>query len=107
MEMDIIPLNQVVDEIAKALRQAQADAEKRGGAIMKFEECELEFAVQVESEAGGGLKVWVLEFKAGMKRNEANTIKLKFKALDGIVASAEAPAGTRKPIRRGIRAKNK
>lgn len=45
---------------------------------MRFEECELEFAIETEQEASGAIKFWVLELGGGVKRNESNIVRMKY-----------------------------
>ena len=56
-------------------------AVKSGLAIMKFEEIEFEFAVEIENEGSTGLKISLLEFGGRGKRKEANIVRVKYKSL--------------------------
>lgn len=75
---------------------------------MRFEECELEFAIEVEQKAKGGIEVWLANLGGSLKRTEAHTLKVKYVALrdapspGDTVASAHAADkhSTRPPIRR-------
>lgn len=69
--------------VATQLLEAQRNAQARGQAVMQFTECEIECAVQVEKETGGGLKVWILELTGGKKKTEQNTITVRFSAIEG------------------------
>ncbi len=83
-----------------ALEAAGQDAGQRP--VMKFEGCELEFAIEVEDKGQAGVNVWVLKLGAGLKRTEANTIRIRYGELPGSpnVSQAEAPAGTLPPPQR-------
>lgn len=76
---------------------------------MRFQECELEFAIEAEGSAGGGIQVYVLKLEGGLKRTETNTIKIKYTALDPAAprtGSVLAAAGARnKPKREGSKEK--
>jgi len=76
-----IPLSDVLTHITEELVKADENARKRGRAAMRFDECELEFAVQLEGGGEAGVKVWVLELGVNAKRTDSNTIRIKFKSL--------------------------
>ena len=80
---DEFPLSDVLANITNELLKADENARARGKATMQFEECEVEFAVKFEGGAKAGIKVWVLELGGGVKRSDANTIRVKFKSLPG------------------------
>lgn len=73
-----IQLSEMLDHISLELLEAQKKAEQRGQATMQFSECEMEFAVETTKEAGGGIKVWISELKAGAKKTDSNTVRIKF-----------------------------
>ncbi|MEH8018355.1 hypothetical protein MN202_14025 [Rheinheimera muenzenbergensis] len=83
-----IPLSEILQHISNELKSAHLSAEKTGGATMQFEECEIEFAVKAEKDASGGIKVWILNLSGGEKKTDANTIKVKFKKIEGIALQA-------------------
>ncbi|MBV9850407.1 MAG: hypothetical protein JO250_12090 [Armatimonadetes bacterium] len=102
--MQKIPLAELLQQITTELRRAHEAAEWRGNAVMRFQECELEFAIEAEAKAEGGFHVWVLDLGGGGSRTEANTIKIKYAALEGVptVALVESVAGRDKaPQRQG------
>lgn len=72
---------------------------------MRFQECEIELAIEAEKEGEAGLKVWAMKLGGSLKKTESNTIKVKYIALgEGIVASAtekDSEFPPRKPNRRG------
>ena len=72
-----------IDQVAQQLLAAEAKAKTRGDHVMQFEECELEMAVSVGKDAKAGIKVWVIELGGGAKKTDANTIRVKFKRIDG------------------------
>jgi hypothetical protein len=75
-----ILLSDLIDTVTGELLKAQNNALKRGVSTMLFEECEFEFGIEAEKEAGGGVSVWVIDVSAGVKKTETNTIRVKFKA---------------------------
>lgn len=78
---DRIALSDLIDYVATALTQAQQKAQQRGQAVMQFSECQIECAVEVEKEGGGGIKVWILELRGGAKKTEHNTITVRFSSI--------------------------
>ena len=113
MDENRIPLAALLEYITSQLRQVHENAkaaQARGDhePIMKFDECELEFAIEAEYKGEAGLHVWVVKAGAGVKRSEANTIKIKYTSLPGpgTVAEVKAPEGAaRKPKRQGRKVK--
>ena len=78
---DRIGLSDLIEHVATALIEAQKKAQQRAQAVMRFSECQIQCAVEVEKEAGGGIKVWILELKGGAKKTEHNTITVKFSSI--------------------------
>lgn len=108
MTQDRIPLSELLEHIAGEIRDIHRKTIAHGDPVMKFKECEFEFAIEAENKAEGGFHVWVLKVGGGVKRTESNTIKIKYSALADheMVAQVEAPAGTRpKPKRHGKKVK--
>ena len=108
MAQDRIPLGELLEYIAGEIRDIHRKTSAQGEPVMKFKECELEFGIEAENKAEGGFHVWVLKLGGGVKRTEANTIKIKYTALDDhdMVAQLEAPPQTcPKPTRQGRRVK--
>lgn len=100
-----ISLSKVLDEIASEMRLADSRARNGGGAVMRFAECELEFAIEVEAKGGGKIEVWIAKLGGSFKRTEANTLRIKYIALDGspggVIAEVQNADGTQpKPIKR-------
>ncbi|MEX2567486.1 MAG: trypco2 family protein [Cyclobacteriaceae bacterium] len=78
-----IQLSEMLDHISSELLIAQKKADERGQSTMQFSECEIEFAVETTKEASGGIKVWISELKAGAKKTDSNTIRIKFGSIPG------------------------
>ena len=76
-----IRLSEMLDHISLELLEAQKKAEQRGQATMQFSECEIEFAVETTKEAGGGIKVWISELKAGARKTDSNTVRIRFSSI--------------------------
>jgi hypothetical protein len=85
-----IPLSEILSKISEELRKADDSAKKNGSATMEFEECEIELAVKAEKNSSGGIKVWVLNLESGVKKSDSNTIKLKFKKIEGTAHQASS-----------------
>lgn len=102
-------LSEVLKHLAEQLSAADAAARVGGNPVMQFEDCELEFAVKLETGAKGGVKVWVMEFGGEKKREQSNRVKVRFKAISGKVlqapqVSADTPANpaTRQPTQKRV-----
>ena len=83
-----IQLSEMLDHISLELLEAQKKANDRGQSTMQFSECEIEFAVETTKEGGGGIKVWISELKAGAKKTDSNTVRIKFTSIPGISIQA-------------------
>jgi hypothetical protein len=108
MARDRIPLGELLNHITAEIRDIHHKAMAHGDPVMKFKECEFEFAIEAEDKAEGGFHVWVLKLGGGMKRTESNTIKIKYGALADheMVALVEGPEGKHsKPKRHGKKVK--
>jgi hypothetical protein len=75
------PLSDVIASVKEELLKAQEALRNDGNAIMRFAECEMEFAVEVSSEGKGGVNVWIVELGAGVSRKDSNVVRVKFSAL--------------------------
>jgi hypothetical protein len=102
-----VPLAELLEDITSELRQIHKKAMAGRNPIMRFQECELEFAIDVEDKVEGGFHIWVVKLGGGVKRTESNTIKIKYSALSGppgssdIVAPVEGAKGSlKKPERK-------
>jgi len=81
--MTKVGLGDLIDHIASELSAAEKRARAREGHVMQFDECELEMAIEIETGAGGGVKVWVFELSGDRKKTDSNTITVRFKAVPG------------------------
>lgn len=91
-----IPLSEMISQVTAEIRKAHERATAGNDAVMQFEECEFEFAVEAEKSAEGGLHVWVLNLGGGGKKTDSNTVRIKYTKLDGVppmqaVQGAEGP----------------
>lgn len=105
-----IGLGDLITRVADELRKAREDAPK-GEEVIALKGCELTLAVTVGVEAGGGLKVWLLDLSAKGKGERVSTIKLTFDAMPGemtaFVAHQETPEAPIKGGRRAPRSKSR
>ena len=69
-------LSQLIKATADELRVARAQSPK--DAVIQLTGCEIELAVTVQAEAGGGIKFWVVDAKAKASGETVSTIKLNF-----------------------------
>ena len=68
---------------------------------MRFQECELEFAISAEVEKKGGVQIYVLNLGGGSKNTDSHRIKLKFSALAEIpVIAVGKIEGDAAPVKR-------
>lgn len=68
-------------------------------AVMAFSGCELELAVTVGAEAGGGIKFWLVDASTKARAETVSKVKLSFMPIAGktIAAVAESsPARSRR-----------
>ena len=73
-------LSDILNGIIEELVQAHKNADHRGFAVMKFVECEVEFAVEIEKDRNLGAKLWVLKLGGGRTKTDSNTVRIKFVA---------------------------
>lgn len=102
---DKFALSDVLEMLGRELRKANDRARAQGSGVMEFEECEVEFAVEVEKSGNAGIQIHFLSLGGGMKKSEHNTVRVKFKALEGLIAKVgntrgAGPALQRKTPRR-------
>lgn len=76
-----IALSDVLSLVRHELLQADEKAKAAGFGVMQFEECEVEFAVEVEKSGTAGFAIHFLTLGGSLKKSEQNTIRVKFKAL--------------------------
>ncbi len=77
MASKAIGLGDLIATTAAEIRKARDEA-KKGDPVIKLEGCEIELKATVSAEAGGGIKVWILDLSAKGKAENASTIKLRF-----------------------------
>lgn len=93
-----LPLVTMLDAVKEEMLAADRKAKEQGSAIMKFEECEFEFAIQTEVDASGRVTVWALELRAGARQTESNKIRIKYGSLpDGPIVAARSSGVPDKP----------
>lgn len=100
---DAIPLSMLIAHLRKELSEARYQGEGQTPQFLIQEtELELEVAVTSGEEGGGGVKFWVLNADAKVKRDQilTQTIRLKLKPLDDKggdykVSDHDAPPGRR------------
>jgi hypothetical protein len=93
-----LPLTTMVDAVKAELLLADQKAKEQGSALLKFQECEFEFAIETEVDAGGKVTVWALELRAGARQMESNKVRIKYVGLpDGPIVAARASEVTAKP----------
>lgn len=79
-----IPLSEMISQVTAEIRKAHERATAGNDAVMQFEECEFEFAVEAEITAEGGIHVWILNLGGGAKKTDSNTVRIKYgKLADG------------------------
>ena len=77
-------LSALIEHTANELRKAQASVESKGAKpVLQFSGCEIELAVTVSAEAGGGIKFWVVDTSAKVAGETVSKIKLSFGGLTG------------------------
>lgn len=76
------------DELRKVRNKAPKDA------VLEFKSCEMELAVTVGAEVGGGIKFWFADASAKAKGETVSKVKLSFGPLsdNGVVAAARSRA---------------
>ncbi len=90
-------LSQLIEQTAEDLKNAQ---KPKKDAIMQSTGCELELAVTVGAEAGGGIKFWLVDASAKASGETVSKVKLTFGPLPGQVVAYAVPtsAGKGEPI---------
>jgi hypothetical protein len=115
MDEQKLPLSRLIEAVTEELHKAEEraqslrDAGEKPDPIMQFEECELEMAVEIELSGKAETNVWVFKLGGGVKKTDANTIKVKFKRLEGTEmtfaskSKGQGPRLGRKRKRKGSR----
>lgn len=107
MAKDKIALADMLAQVAKEIRAAHEAASAGEDPVMKFQECELEFAVEIENKGEGGVNIWCLKLGGGRKKTESNTVKVKYSSVGTFVAQIQAPQGARTAPKRTGKKKKK
>ena len=76
-----LPLATMLDAVKEEILLADQKAKQQGSAIMKFKDCEFEFAIETEVDATGEVTVWAVQLGAGAKQTESNTIRVRYVSL--------------------------
>jgi len=84
-------LGQLIEQTAQELRELQNRPPQ--DAVMQFTSCELELAVTVSAELGGGIKFTLIDFSAKGSAENASKVKLSFGPLPGKTIAAIASVG--------------
>lgn len=99
-----IGLGDLISRTAAEIRKAR-DAAPKDDAVLTLTDCELELAVTVGAEVGGGIKVWLIDVSGKAKAEQVSRIKLKFgPAGSKPTAFSANQEGNDKPIQGGKRA---
>jgi hypothetical protein len=81
----------MLDAVKEELLKADQKAKERGPALMRFESCEFEFAIETEVDASGKVTVFALELGAGARQTETNRIRIKYMGLPNQPLDAVRP----------------
>jgi len=93
-----IELAKLIQTVTDQLRTAR-DTANKNDPILDLAECELELAVEVTNEGGGGIRVWVFELGGRRTKLNSNTVKVKLAPHDKQVPIAfmALPEGAERP----------
>jgi hypothetical protein len=96
-----LTLSELVAHTAEELRRVKEQEPPPEDVVMRFTECEMELAVKVTVEGHAGIKIYILDVGGGGTHEAANTIRLKFSAIESniIQAPIEDEEGARQPVR--------
>jgi Trypsin-co-occurring domain 2 len=83
-------LSDLIVHTANEIRAAHEKKDPASQDVMQFSSCELEIAVTVKVEAGGGFKFWLAEATAKASGENVSKIKLSFGALPGNAIAFQA-----------------
>jgi hypothetical protein len=87
-----LPLETMLDAVKEEMLLVDRKVKEQGTALLKFEECEFEFAIETEIDAGGRVIVWAVQLGAGAKQTESNRIRVKYVSLpDHPIEGAATP----------------
>jgi hypothetical protein len=76
-----LPLATMLEGVKAELLLADRKAKEQGSALLKFEECEFEFAIETQVDAAGRVTVYALQLGAGAQQIESNKIRVKYVSL--------------------------
>lgn len=74
-------LAELIESTADELRKVRN--KHREDAVIQLTSCELEMAVTIGAEAGGGIKFWLVDASAKAKGESVSRVKLSFKPIVG------------------------
>lgn len=77
MTNQTVSIERLIGELADGIRNAQSSANNKK-AVIQLDECEIELAVTVSAEAGGGIKFSLLSANAKTSSAKVSKIKLTF-----------------------------
>lgn len=81
-------LSQLIETTANELRMVRD--KHKDDPVIQFAGCELELAVKVGVEAGGGIKFWLVDLSTKGSGETVSKVKLNFGPVDGSVIAAAA-----------------
>jgi len=97
-----LTLSELVAHTAEELRRVKEQEPPPEDAVMRFTECEMELAVKVTVEGHAGIKIYILDVGGGGTHEAANTIRLKFSAIESNIIQAPSVdelGGAKQPVR--------
>src|SRR5262249_18403125 len=77
-----LTLSELIVSTSNELRVAHEKV-KDQDTVMRFNGCDLELAVTVKGEAGGGIKFWVADASTKVAGETVSKVKLSFGAIPG------------------------
>jgi Trypsin-co-occurring domain 2 len=77
-------LSELIVSVSNDLRVAREEV-KGKDPVMQFKGCDLELAVTVKGEAGGGIKFWLVDASTKVAGETVSKVKLSFGAIPGKV----------------------
>ena len=77
-----LPLSEMVNHVSEEILKADEVARARPGKkVMRFIECEVEVAFELELEVGGKVKLWAVELGTKGAQTTTHTLKVKYQAI--------------------------
>lgn len=77
-----IKLGDLIFNTSQEIRRARDESKKIGDPVLNLQSCQLELKVILSAEAGGGIKICLLDFSAKGSAQNASTITLMFGPAD-------------------------